>query len=121
MLDETRLELERFITSGVDEETHGRIGALPRGRGILGLLIEDPRPLRLERLGDHPDSCGFPPAHPKMDAFLGVPVMIREEVWGNLYLTEKEGGRPFTAADEESVIILADWAAIAIDLSLIHI
>ena len=115
VLDETRLELERFITSGVDAATHRRIGALPRGRGILGLLIEDPRPLRLERLGDHPHSCGFPPAHPKMDAFLGVPVVIREEVWGNLYLTEKEGGVPFTDADEESIVILADWAAIAID------
>jgi len=115
VLDEGRQELERFLTSGIDDATHFRIGELPRGRGILGLLIEEPRPLRLERLGDHPDSCGFPSAHPKMDAFLGVPVMIREEVWGNLYLTEKEGGEPFTDADEESIVILADWAAIAID------
>jgi len=115
VLNETRQELERFITAGIDDATHRRIGERPRGRGILGLLIEEPRPLRLDHLGEHPDSCGFPAAHPKMDAFLGVPVMIREEVWGNLYLTEKEGGEPFTDADEESIVILADWAAIAID------
>ena len=115
VLDETRQELERFITAGIDDATHRRIGALPRGRGILGLLIEEPRPLRLEHLGEHSDSCGFPSAHPKMDSFLGVPVMIRDEVWGNLYLTEKHGGEPFTDADEESIVILADWAAIAID------
>jgi signal transduction histidine kinase len=115
VLDDSRVELERFITAGVDEATHRRIGALPRGRGILGLLIEQPRPLRLEHLGDHPDSCGFPGAHPAMETFLGVPVVIREEVWGNLYLTEKAGGAPFTDADEESIVILADWAAIAIE------
>ena len=115
VLDETRQELERFITAGIDDATHRRIGELPRGRGILGLLIEEPQPLRLDHLGAHPQSCGFPAAHPKMDAFLGVPVMIREEVWGNLYLTEKDGGEPFSDADEESIVILADWAAIAID------
>ena len=115
VLDERREELERFITAGVDDATHRRIGDLPRGRGILGLLIEEPQPLRLEHLGEHPRACGFPAAHPEMETFLGVPVVIRDEVWGNLYLTEKDGGRAFTAADEESVIILADWAAIAID------
>jgi signal transduction histidine kinase len=115
VLDETRQELERFITVGVDEATHRRIGNLPRGLGILGLLIEEPRPLRLEHLGQHPHSCGFPGGHPEMETFLGVPVTIRDEVWGNLYLTEKEGGAAFTDADEESIVILADWAAIAID------
>ena len=115
VLDDSRLELERFITAGVDAATHRRIGALPRGKGILGLLIEQPRPLRLDHLGEHPHSCGFPAAHPAMESFLGVPVVLREEVWGNLYLTEKEGGAPFTDADEESIVILADWAAIAID------
>jgi signal transduction histidine kinase len=115
ILDASRLELERFITTGVDERTHRRIGALPRGNGILGLLIEEPRPLRLDHLGDHPRSCGFPGPHPPMETFLGVPVMLRDEVWGNLYLTEKQGGAPFTDADEESIVILADWAAIAID------
>jgi signal transduction histidine kinase len=115
VLDEQREELERFVTAGVDAETHRAIGDLPRGRGILGLLIEDPRPLRLEHIGDHPHSYGFPSGHPQMETFLGVPVTLRDEVWGNLYLTEKEGGAPFTEADEESAVILADWAAIAID------
>src|SRR5215216_543878 len=101
VLDERREELERFITAGIDPETHRAIGDLPRGRGILGLLIEEPRPLRLEHIGDHPQSYGFPAAHPEMETFLGVPVMIREEAWGNLYLTEKAGGGPFSEADEE--------------------
>jgi len=115
VLDKHREELERFVTAGIDPETHRAIGDLPRGRGILGLLIEDPRPLRLEHIGDHPHSYGFPSGHPEMETFLGVPVTVREEVWGNLYLTEKAGGEPFTDADEESAVILADWAAIAID------
>ena len=115
VLDKSREELERFVTAGVDPETHRAIGDLPRGRGILGLLIEDPRPLRLAHIGDHPHSYGLPSGHPEMETFLGVPVTIREEVWGNLYLTEKAGGEPFTDADEESAVILADWAAIAID------
>src|SRR3954469_24942393 len=115
VLDDRRQELERFVTAGIDPETHRAIGDLPRGRGILGLLIEDPRPLRLEHIGDHPQSYGFPAAHPEMETFLGVPVVIREEAWGNLYLTEKAAGEPFSEADEESAIILADWAAIAID------
>ena len=115
VLDDRRQELERFITAGIDPDTHRAIGDLPRGRGILGLLIEEPRPLRLEHIGDHPQSYGFPAAHPEMETFLGVPVTVRDEVWGNLYLTEKENGEPFTDADEESAVILADWAAIAID------
>ena len=115
VLDAKREALERFVTAGIDPDTHRAIGELPTGRGILGLLIEDPRPLRLRHIGDHPQSYGFPSAHPEMETFLGVPVMIRGEVWGNLYLTEKAGGRPFTEADEESAIILADWTAIAID------
>src|SRR5215207_186169 len=101
VLDDRRQELERFVTAGVDPATHQAIGDLPRGRGILGLLIEDPKPLRLEHIGDHPRSYGFPAAHPEMETFLGVPVLIREEVWGNLYLTEKASGEPFTDADEE--------------------
>ncbi len=115
VLDADRRELERFITAGVDDETHRAIGDLPRGRGILGLLIKDPRPLRLERIGDHPRSYGFPSGHPRMETFLGVPVVVRGEAWGNLYLTEKEDGQPFSDADEESAVILADWAALAID------
>lgn len=114
VLDERRQGLERFVTSGIDPATHAAIGELPRGRGVLGTLISDPRPLRLEHVGSHPDSYGFPPDHPRMDSFLGVPVTIRGEAWGNLYLTEKEGG-PFDADDESAVVILADWAGIAID------
>ena len=115
VLDERRQELERFITAGIDADTHRVIGELPRGRGILGLLIEEPKPLRLDHIGYHPRSYGFPSGHPEMETFLGVPVTIRGEVWGNLYLTEKTDGQPFTDADEESIIILADWAAIAIE------
>jgi signal transduction histidine kinase len=115
VLDEGRRELGRFLTRGVDEDTHRAIGDLPRGRGLLGVLIEDPRPLRLDDVGDHPRSYGFPPAHPPMRSFLGVPILIRGEAWGNLYLTEKADGEPFSSADEEAVIVLADWAAIAIE------
>ncbi|HEX8205791.1 MAG TPA: GAF domain-containing protein, partial [Solirubrobacteraceae bacterium] len=114
VLDERREALERFVTAGVDPATHAAIGDLPRGRGVLGTLISDPRPLRLEHVGSHPDSYGFPPAHPRMDTFLGVPVRIRGEAWGNLYLTEKDGG-PFDEDDEAAVVILADWAGIAVD------
>jgi signal transduction histidine kinase len=115
VLDEARRELSRFLTRGIDEETHRAIGDLPRGRGILGVLIDDPRPLRLDDVGDHPRSYGFPPGHPPMRAFLGVPILIRGQAWGNIYLTEKAGGEPFSSEDEEAVIVLADWAAIAIE------
>jgi GAF domain-containing protein len=115
VLDRDRRELERFITQGIDAETHRSIGDLPRGRGILGVLIDDPRPLRIPVVGEHPKSYGFPPGHPPMSSFLGVPVVVRDQVWGNLYLTEKQGGAEFDAVDEESVVILAAWAAIAIE------
>jgi signal transduction histidine kinase len=115
VLDRDRRLLERFITRGIDAETHRAIGDLPRGRGILGVLIEKPAPLRIVRVGDHPKSYGFPPGHPPMSSFLGVPVVVRGQVWGNLYLTEKAGGEEFSADDEESVVILAGWAAIAIE------
>jgi len=114
ILDEDRQELERFLTLGIDEEARQAIGDLPRGHGVLGELIRDPRPLRLDNVGDHARSYGFPAAHPLMRTFLGVPVMIRGEAFGNLYLTEKESG-PFDEADEEAAVILADFAAIAID------
>ena len=114
ILDDRRESLERFITLGVDEQTRAEIGDLPRGRGVLGVLISDPQPLRLDDVGRHPRSFGFPPGHPPMKSFLGVPILIRGEAFGNLYLTEKEGGA-FTLADEQSAVILADWAAIAID------
>jgi GAF domain-containing protein len=114
VLDERRQALERFLTSGVDAATHAAIGDLPRGRGILGVLIEDPRPLVLADVGAHPRSYGFPHGHPPMRTFLGVPIVIRGEAWGNLYLTEKAGGE-FGEADVEAITVLADWAAIAID------
>lgn len=107
--------LERFITSGIDEEVQQRIGPLPQGRGVLGVLIRHPEALRLRDVGEHPDSYGFPQGHPPMGTFLGVPIRIRGTVYGNLYLTEKSGGAEFTDSDEEAVGILAGWAALAID------
>src|SRR3954469_8421517 len=104
ILDERRTELEQFLTVGIDEETHRAIGDLPRGRGILGILIEEPKPLRLHDVGAHPKSYGFPPGHPEMRTFLGVPIQIRGQAWGNLYLTEKAGGEDFDEADEASVV-----------------
>jgi signal transduction histidine kinase len=115
VLDERRVELERFLTLGVDEATHRAIGDLPRGRGVLGELIEDPRPLRLAEVGDHPHSYGFPMGHPEMHSFLGVPIVIRGIGWGNLYLAEKDGGGEFSEEDEELAIALAQWAAVAIE------
>jgi GAF domain-containing protein len=113
VLDERRERLERFLTAGIDAETHRAIGDLPRGRGVLGVLIRDPRPLRLTDVGCHAQSYGFPLAHPPMKSFLGVPIMIEGQAWGNLYLTEKADGE-FSEEDEEAVIVLSDWAAIAI-------
>jgi signal transduction histidine kinase len=114
ILNERHTELEQFLTAGVDEATHRAIGDLPRGRGVLGELIEHPQPLRLADVSQHPSSYGFPAGHPVMHSFLGVPVMIRGQVWGNLYLTEKAEGE-FTEADEEAAVILAERAAIAIE------
>jgi GAF domain-containing protein len=114
VMDERREGLERFLTVGIDEETHRQIGDLPRGRGVLGVLITDPQPLRLADVSAHPRSYGFPLAHPPMTTFLGVPIVIEGEAWGNLYLTEKHGGEEFTDDDEEAAIVLAGWASIAI-------
>ena len=114
VLDERREMLDQFLTKGIDEQTHRAIGDLPHGRGVLGVLIRDPKPLRLADVGAHPESYGFPLSHPTMRSFLGVPIAVRGEVWGNLYLTEKEGGE-FTQDDEDAVVILAGWAAIAIN------
>jgi signal transduction histidine kinase len=115
VLDEDRRELERFIYLGIDDETRREIGPLPRGRGVLGELIRHPQPLRLEDVERHPHAYGFPPAHPPMHAFLGVPIKIRGEAYGNLYMTEKTGGRQFDEDDEEAATTLATWAAIAIE------
>jgi signal transduction histidine kinase len=114
VLDERRSELERFITRGIDDTVSRSIGDLPRGRGVLGVLIDHPEPLRLSRVADHPASYGFPAGHPPMGSFLGVPIFIRGEVWGNLYLTEKQGGE-FDEGDEDAIIVLARWAGIAVE------
>jgi two-component system, NarL family, sensor histidine kinase DevS len=106
--------LEQFIHVGMDEATVARIGHLPEGKGLLGALIDDPHSIRLATLADDPRSVGFPAGHPPMTSFLGVPIRIRDEVYGNLYLTERDGG-PFTAEDEELVSALAATAASAID------
>jgi signal transduction histidine kinase len=115
VIDPTGRELERFITTGVDAETHAAIGDLPRGRGILGVLISEAEPLRLHEIADDPRSVGFPPNHPPMKTFLGVPVLLRGMAYGNLYLTEKRGGGDFTVEDEEIVTLLAGQAAVAIE------
>jgi signal transduction histidine kinase len=115
ILDERKEELERFLYVGIDAQTRREIGPLPRGRGVLGELIRRPEPLRLPDVTEHPRSYGFPPGHPPMTTFLGVPVMIRGEAFGNLYLTDKAGGAEFDEEDQESVLVLAEWAAIAID------
>jgi signal transduction histidine kinase len=107
--------LVEFVTTGIDDAGRARIGDLPHGRGILGLLITDPRPIRLKDLRDHPASYGFPPQHPPMASFLGVPVRIRGTVFGNLYLTEKSGGGEFTDTDEQLVIALAGVAGLVIE------
>jgi signal transduction histidine kinase len=120
VLDASRTQLERFLTLGIDQATHRAIGDLPRGRGVLGVLIEDPHALRLADVGHHPQSYGFPPGHPEMHSFLGVPITIRGQAWGNLYLTEKAGDQPFTEDDEEAALMLAQWAAIAIENARIH-
>jgi signal transduction histidine kinase len=106
--------LERFLTIGIDGATRARIGDLPQGHGVLGLLIKDPQPVRLANVGMHPHSYGFPAGHPPMTTFLGVPIRIRQAVYGNLYLTDKDGGAEFDELDEAAVGILAEWAGQAI-------
>jgi signal transduction histidine kinase len=120
VLDARRERLEQFITAGIDEETHREIGDLPRGRGVLGVLIDEPRPLRLKDVGMHPRSYGLPLAHPPMTTFLGVPIVIDGQAWGNLYLTEKADREEFTDDDEDAVSVLADWAANAIANSRLY-
>ncbi|HEX2506423.1 MAG TPA: GAF domain-containing protein [Gaiellaceae bacterium] len=115
VIDASGSELERFVTVGVSEEEQAAIGDLPRGRGILGVLIRDVEPLRLSELADDPRSVGFPPNHPPMHTFLGVPIVLRGIAYGNLYLTEKEGGGDFTDADEDLVKLLAAQAAVAVE------
>jgi two-component system, NarL family, sensor histidine kinase DevS len=120
VLDPTHNYLAEFITVGLDEEQRTRIGELPKGHGILGLLIVDPQPIRLPDLSDHPESFGFPSGHPPMRSFLGVPLYVRGEVFGNLYLTDKEDEDAFSDIDEELVLSLAAAAALAIENARLH-
>ena len=115
VIDETGQALESFTTHGVGPEVHQAIGEEPRGRGILGVLIHDAMPLRLHDLRADPRSVGFPPGHPEMRTFLGVPVKLRGSAYGNIYLTEKEGGVDFAEEDEAVLTLLASQAAVAIE------
>ncbi len=120
VLDDTGTHLSEFITVGIPEEAHKDIGDLPRGHGILGLLIVDAKPLRLPDLRAHPDSFGFPPNHPPMRSFLGVAFRVRDEVFGNLYLTDKRTGDQFSDEDEALVVALASAAGVAIENARLH-
>jgi signal transduction histidine kinase len=112
--------LSQFVYVGIGEPTAEAIGPLPEGAGILGVLTLDPKPLRLAELSAHPDSVGFPPGHPPMRSFLGVPLWLGGEVFGNLYLTEKQGAAQFGDDDQELVVALASAAAIAVDNARLH-
>jgi len=120
VLNEDRTELAEFLTVGLEPDHEDRIGHRPTGRGVLGLLITEPEPLRLTDLGSHPDSFGFPADHPPMGSFLGVPIKVRDEVYGNLYLTDKVGWSEFTRDDEALVEALAVAAGIAIENTRLH-
>ena len=115
VIDRTGQALERFLTSGISPEAHAAIGELPHGRGILGVLIREAEPLRLHDIADDPRSVGFPPNHPPMTSFLGVPIVLRGVAYGNLYLTEKAGGDDFSDEDAELTQLLAAQAAVAIE------
>jgi signal transduction histidine kinase len=117
ILDFAGRRLDQFLPFGIEPEVQALIGDLPTGKGILGVLIDDPRPLRLRDLMADPRAVGFPPNHPDMRTFLGVPVLLRGVSYGRLYLTEKAGGAEFTEEDEEIVTLLAAQAAVAIDIS----
>ncbi len=120
VIDRTGTALERFLTTGIDDEARQRIGELPHGRGILGVLIRETSTLRLDEIADDPRSVGFPPNHPEMRTFLGVPILLRGVAYGNLYLTEKEGGGPFTDEDVELTQLVAAQAAVAIETARLY-
>jgi signal transduction histidine kinase len=120
VLNETRTGLVEFLTSGLDADHRELIGERPSGLGVLGLLISDPKTLRISQLDTYPEHFGFPPNHPTMTSFLGVPITLRGEVYGNLYVTDKEGGTEFTADDEALIEALAVAAAIAVENARLH-
>jgi signal transduction histidine kinase len=121
VLAEGREYLSDFLHVGIDDVERERIGDLPTGKGVLGQLIRHPEPLRLHDIAEHPRSYGFPPGHPPMRTFLGVPIRVRGEVFGNLYLTDKHGGSDFTAEDQEIVVALAAAAGIAIENARLYV
>jgi len=121
VLDPTGTSLSQFITVGLSDGEIREIGDHPRGQGILGLLITDPEPIRLPDLTRHPDSFGFPPGHPPMTSFLGVPICVQGQVFGNLYLTDKQSGSEFSATDEELAVGLATAAGVAVDNARLHL
>ena len=120
VLDDSGTELHDFVYDGIDPELAQAIGHLPEGRGILGELIRAPQALRLDDLTAHPKSCGFPPGHPPMHVFLGVPITIGGHPFGNLYLTEKANGVPFTDEDETVVMMLANAAGTPLQNARLH-
>lgn len=115
VLDERRRSLQEFVTVGMDDETVRAIGTRPKGHGILGLIIDRPESIRLHDVSQHPRSYGFPEGHPPMKSFLGAPIAIHGEIWGNVYLTDKHGGEDFDDGDIDTIRVLARWAAVAID------
>ena len=120
VVDPTGRRLERFLTTGMDVEIRAAIGHEPVGRGVLGVVLREAKPLRIRDLADDPRSVGFPPHHPPMKAFLGVPILLRSVVYGNLYLTDKRDGTEFTEEDEELTQLLAAQAAVAIENARLH-
>lgn len=120
VLDPTRTYLAEFITSGLDDDEIASIGELPKGHGLLGLLISEPKAIRLPHIGEHPASYGFPLNHPPMTTFLGVPLYVRGEVFGNLYLTEKQDDDAFSDIDEELALGLAVAVSLAIENTRLH-
>jgi len=120
VLDPSGQALSEFVTHGLSEEQEAMIGDRPKGHGVLGLLINDPRPIRMKQLGAHERSFGFPPNHPPMSSFLGVPIRVRGLVFGNLYLTEKRSAAEFTEADEKLLSSLAAAAGVAVDNVRLH-
>jgi signal transduction histidine kinase len=120
VLNDDKTALDEFVTLGLEPDQVAKIGPLPTGKGVLGVLIGKPGPLRLTDLGDHPNSYGFPPNHPPMTSFLGVPVKVRDEVYGNLYLTDKIGWSEFTLDDVALVQALAMAAGVAIENARLH-
>src|SRR5206468_8953343 len=120
VLDPTKTYLSEFITVGLTDDQRAAIGELPKGHGILGLLILEPTSIRLPDLTEHPDSYGFPPHHPPMRSFLGVPILVRNEVFGHLYLTDKTSAEVFSDVDEELTVALSGAAGVAIENARLH-